>query len=298
MVKRFVLMYAATFFSLITMAQKTDLQKLEKAIQEQIAITGAEFGIAFRDLQNGNTMLWNADVSFHAASTMKTPVLVELYKQAAAGLFSMSDSVLVKNNFSSIADGSPYSLSSEEDSEPELYRHVGSKWPIDSLAYYMIIKSSNLATNLLIELVGAQNIMRTLKQLGAQKIKVLRGVEDGKAYEKGLNNTTTAYDLMLIYSKMGEGKLVNANASEKMIAILLDQRFNEIIPAQLPANVKVAHKTGFITGIQHDSGIVFLPDGRKYVLVLLSRFNAADEPKVIDALASVSKLVYNYMMNR
>ncbi|MGZ8523361.1 MAG: serine hydrolase [Chitinophagaceae bacterium] len=277
------------------MQKKDSLTDLEKNIKNKLAISKAHFGIAFRDLQTGETLLVNEKDNFHAASTMKTPVLLELFRQAESGKFSMEDSVIIKNSFSSIADGSPYSLDSTDDSEFELYKNIGGKRTIADLAYEMIILSSNLATNILIELVTADSVMHTMKQLGANDIKVLRGVEDNKAYEKGLNNTTTAYDLLLIYEQMANEKLVSPAASKEMTRILLDQRFNEIIPAQLPKTVKVAHKTGSITGVQHDSGIVFLPDGRKYVLVLLSRFDPADEKKVINAMAEVSKLIYEHM---
>lgn len=275
--------------------QKDDaLITLKKDIQNNLAINNAHFGIAYKDLQTGKTVLLNEKDNFHAASTMKTPVLVELFKQAAAGKFSLTDSIEIKNSFGSIVDGSEYALDSADDSEFDLYKNIGKKRTIASLAYEMIILSSNLATNLLIELVKPDSVMTTMKKLGANDIKVLRGVEDNKAFEKGLNNTTTAYDLLLIYEQMANEKLVSADASEEMINILLDQRFNEIIPALLPKDVKVAHKTGSITGVQHDSGIVFLPDGKKYVLVMLSRFDPADEKKVINAMASVSKLIYDY----
>jgi len=284
-----------TLFQMACMQKKDPLTDLEKNIKNKLAINKAHFGIAFRDLQTGETLLVNEKDNFHAASTMKTPVLLELFKQAESGKFSMHDSVSIKNSFSSIVDGSSYSLDSTDDSEFELYKNIGKKRTIAALAYEMIILSSNLATNILIELVTADSVMLTMKQLGANDIKVLRGVEDNKAYEKGLNNTTTAYDLLLIYEQMANEKLVSPAASKEMTRILLDQRFNEIIPAQLPETVKVAHKTGSITGVQHDSGIVFLPDGRKYVLVLLSRFDPPDQKKVINAMAEVSKLIYDHM---
>lgn len=275
--------------------QKDDsLTTLKKDIQNSLAINNAHFGIAYKDLQTGKALLLNEKDNFHAASTMKTPVLAELFRQATAGKFSLTDSIEIKNSFRSIVDGSEYALDSADDSEFELYKNIGKKRTIASLAYEMIILSSNLATNLLIELVKPDSVMKTMKSLGANDINVLRGVEDNKAFEKGLNNTTTAYDLLLIYEQMASEKLISAEASKEMIKILLDQRFNEIIPALLPKNVKVAHKTGSITGVQHDSGIVFLPDGRKYVLVMLSRFDPVDEKKVINTMAAVSKLIYDY----
>jgi beta-lactamase class A len=158
----------------------------------------------------------------------------------------------------------------------------------------MIIVSSNFATNLLVELVNAENVTQTMRGLDAKDIQVLRGVEDQKAFDKGLNNTVTAYDLALIYKKMADGKIVNTKACNAMIKILLDQKFNEIIPAKLPADVKVAHKTGSITAVQHDGGIVFLTDGRKYVLVLLAK-KLEDENAAIHAMASVSEMIYKYM---
>lgn len=272
------------------------MEELKKEIESRLEIINAHFGIAFKDPQTGDTVYINAKQSFHAASTMKTPVLAELFKQADSGKFSMDDSITIRNSFRSIVDSSDFSLDPNDDSELELYTRLGEKETIAKLAYEMIIRSSNLATNLLIGLAGPDNIMESLKAMGANDMKVLRGVEDNKAFQKGLNNTTTAHDLALLFERMAEEKLVSAEASQAMIRILLDQQFNEIIPARLPGDVKVAHKTGSITGVQHDSGIVYLPDGRKYVLVLLSRFDPADEKKVITAMAEVSRLIYDHVM--
>jgi beta-lactamase class A len=132
-----------------------------------------------------------------------------------------------------------------------------------------------------------------MRQLGANHIQILRGVEDAKAFDNGLNNITTAGDLMIMYEKMARGQIVDSASCQAMIHILLDQTFNEIIPARLPKDVKVAHKTGSISQIRHDSGIVFLPNGRKYVLVLLSK-NLVKEDEAVKAMAAVSEMIYKY----
>lgn len=252
------------------------------------------FALAFRNIQTGETILLNEYEQFHAASTMKTPVMIELYKQAAAGRFSLQDSVLVKNEFKSIVDSSLYSLRAGDDSDSELYTRTGTRQTVYDLMYRMIIKSSNLATNMLIEMADGRQVTQTMRELGARDIQVLRGVEDSKAYAKGLNNTTTAYDQMLIYEKMAKGKIVDQSSSDAMIKVLLDQKHNEVIPARLPAGVSVAHKTGWITGVRHDCGIVFLPDGRKYVLVLLSK-KLEDDKSAIEVMSKVSEIVYRYV---
>jgi beta-lactamase class A len=249
--------------------------------------------VAFKDLQTGEEILINEKEFFHAASTMKTPVMIEVYKQAAEGKFSLGDSVVIKNEFKSIVDSSTYQLDSADDSEKTLYTQVGTKRTISALVYDMIIVSSNLATNMIIEQVDAKKVTATMRELGAMDIEVLRGVEDSKAYEKGINNRVTAYDLMLIFEKIAKGAAVSASASDQMIKILLDQQFNEVIPAKLPKDVKVAHKTGWITGLQHDSGIVFLPNGRKYVLVILSR-KLENEKAAVESMAKVSEMLYKY----
>ncbi len=134
-----------------------------------------------------------------------------------------------------------------------------------------------------------------MRKMGLKDLQVLRGVEDNKAYQKGLNNVITSYDLMLLFEKIAKGEAVNKESSDAMIKILLDQHFNEIIPAGLPKDVRVAHKTGWFKGVNHDSGIVFLPDGRKYVLVLLSK-NAEDDKASVAALATVSEIIYKYVV--
>ncbi len=283
------------FFQTSYTQTKISMPDLKKEVENTLTVPQADFALAFKDLQTGETLLLNEKQTFHAASTMKTPVLVELFRQAAEGKFALTDSITIKNSFRSIVDGSPYALDAADDSEWELYQNLGQKTTLAALAYSMIIQSSNLATNLLIELVKPENVMATMNSLGVHDLKVLKGVEDNKAYQKGRNNTTTAYDLMLIFEQMANEKLVSASASREMINILLDQKFKDIIPALLPADVKVAHKTGSITGIQHDSGIVLLPDGRKYVLVLLSRFAPARQKDAIRAMASASQLIYQYL---
>lgn len=264
-------------------------------IEQAFADEPGTFALAFKDIETGEEILINERDSFHAASTMKTPVLIEIYKQAAAGKFALSDSMLVKNEFHSIVDSSLYSLSIDDDSEPELYKIIGTKQTIAQLAYDMIIASSNLATNIVIELVGAQNVTQTMRDLGAPEINVLRGVEDIKAYEKGLSNSTTAYDLLVIFEKLARGEMVSNEASEAMINILMDQKFKDIIPARLPPEVKVANKTGNITAVHHDSGIVFLPDNSKYVLILLSK-ELGDFDKGTSRMAEVSRMIYDYVI--
>jgi beta-lactamase class A len=288
---RILLISTVTLFQCTTKESSSLKAEVETILQNQKGI----FAVAFKDLTSGEELLIRERESFHAASTMKTPVMIEVYKQAEEGRFSLTDSVPIKNEFRSIVDGSSFQLDSTQDSEHSLYKQIGKKRLLSDLVYDMIIVSSNLATNLIIEWVDAKNVTQTMRDLGAKDIQVLRGVEDTKAFEHGMNNSTTAYDLMLIFENIAREKMVSAEASQQMTEILLDQRFNDIIPRNLPPEVKVAHKTGNITGVHHDSGIVILPNGKKYVLVLLSK-NLEDEESGKKAMASVSEVIYGYVI--
>jgi beta-lactamase class A len=275
-------------------AQKPSIENLKSAIETKLKTVEGEFAVAFKDLQTGKTLYINEKSNFHAASTMKTPVMIEVFKQAKAGKFKLTDSIVVKNEFKSIVDGSPYSMDIADDSSDGMYRMIGKKMTIYDLTYQMIIVSSNLATNILIDLVDAKNANASMRKLGAKDIQVLRGVEDQKAFDKGLNNSVTAYDLMLIFEKIAKNEVIDKQSCEAMTKILFDQKFNEIIPEKLPKTVKVAHKTGSITGVQHDSGIVYLPDGRKYVLVLLSK-KLKNADAGVKVLAEVSEMIFGMM---
>ena len=269
------------------------IAEMENKIDSVLRSSKGTYALAFKDLQNGKAIVRNASETFHAASTMKTPVMIEVYRQSRAGKFSLDDSLEVTNNFKSIIDGSPYSLDISSDSDDSLYNRLGKKVTIRKLVFDMITVSSNLATNLLIQKVGAKNVQRTMRSLGTKDLLVLRGVEDSKAFEAGKNNITSARDLALVFELLARKKAVSRKASAEMLDVLLHQKFNDMIPRDLPKKAKVAHKTGSITGVQHDSGIVYLPDGRKYVLVMLSK-DLLDPKLGIETIARVSKIIYDY----
>ena len=282
------------FACFISNAQ-TSTEELQHNIVSIFKTTQGNFGIAFKDLsEEKNSIYINHHEDFHAASTMKTPVMIEVFKQASAGKFSLQDSLIIKNQFKSILDDSSYSLELGRDSGEHLYEQIGQKRSIENLVTDMIIYSSNLATNIIIELVDAKNVNKTMRNLGAKNIDVLRGVEDMKAYKAGLSNSTTAYDLMLIFEALATGNAVNPEADEKMLNILRQQKHTDLIPHLLPKNLKIANKTGWITGVHHDSALVELPDERKYVLVLLSK-NMKDMDVGTKMLAEVSEMIYNHV---
>ncbi|MGC2465378.1 MAG: serine hydrolase [Candidatus Acidiferrum sp.] len=269
--------------------QDAKLSAATVQIQERIQKSGADVGIAFQTLDGKVEWFFHADEPFHAASTMKIPVLIELFHQVREGKLKLDDPLLIKNEFHSLVDGSIYTLDAADDSEAELYQAVGQTRTLRELSELMITVSSNFATNLLIEKLGVDNIRATVHSLHADGMNVMRGVEDIKAFEKGLNNTTTARGLLQLLDAIARGAAVDQDSSRQMIEILERQKFNEGIPAGLPPGIRVAHKTGEITKIHHDAAIVFAP--KPFVLVILVRGIA--DTKVSGALmADITRLLY------
>ena len=269
--------------------QDAKLSSATVQIQERIQKSGAEVGVAFRTLDGKTEWYFRADEPFHAASTMKIPVLIELFHQMREGKLKLDDPLPVKNEFHSLVDGSVYTLDAADDSEAELYKAVGQTRTLRQLCELMITVSSNLATNLLIEKLGVDNIRATVHSLHAEGMNVLRGVEDNKAYEKGLNNTTTARGLRQLLEAIARGEAVDEDASRQMIEILERQKFNEGIPAGLPPGTRVAHKTGEITEIHHDAAIIFAT--RPFVLVILVR-GIADTKVSAALMADITRQLY------
>jgi beta-lactamase class A len=283
-----MIVFAAAVLLASAQGRDSTLDRIQARIQQE---PGAQVGLAYIDLASPDTLFLNADTSFHAASTMKVPVMIELFRRASTGSFAMDQGLMVVNSFASIVDGSPYALDPNSDSDTTLYHRVGTRVPVDTLLRLMITRSSNFATNILIALVGADQVNLAMRGLGAQRIQVLRGVEDNKAFEKGLNNTTTARDLATILRAIELGQAGSPGATREMREILLAQEFNEKIPAGLPAGMRVAHKTGEITANSHDAAIVYPPGRAPYVLVVLTR-GIQDGAKSSKLIADISSIVY------
>ena len=268
---------------------------LAAAIDRRVAATdSAQVAVAFMDLGSNASLFRNADSIFHAASTMKVPVLVEAFYAAREGRISLEQQLLVVNQFASIVDGAPYGLDAGVDGDSALYGMIGQRVPIRDLARRMITRSSNLATNTMVAVLGAEQINATARKLGVTRSVVLRGVEDQKAFDRGMSNTMTARDLATLFAALERGQVAGEADTRDMLDILLAQEFNEKIPAGLPPGTRVAHKTGEITAVSHDGGIVYLPGRSPYVIVVLTR-GVRNGQASAALIADISRIVHAHV---
>src|SRR5213079_1172348 len=275
-------------------AASQDAGALRDRLEARISRAPAQaVGLYYRNLAGSDSILIGANLRLHAASTMKVPVMIQIFRDADAGLLRLDDSLTVHVTFPSLVDASPFDVDKADDSDSTLYGRVGRPASVRDLLELMITRSSNLATNILVERVGAGRAQASARALGAWSIQVLRGVEDGKAYRAGLNNTTTARDLGVLLTAIALHRAASRASCDTMLAILGRQEFNEGIPAGVPRGTRVAHKTGWIGEfVYHDAAVVYPAPGGSYVLVVLT--GAIKQDSVAHTLvADLSRMVYD-----
>lgn len=252
-----------------------------------------EVSVAYESVP-GQSAFIDADVVMHAASTMKIAVLIEVLRRSERGDVSLDSGIRVVNRFHSIVDGSEFALDPNDDEDPSLYAHLGENMSVRELARRMIVRSSNLATNLLLERVTPAAVQATIESIGTKNMHVVRCLEDQKAYEAGISNVTTARDLLVLLRSIAENTAFRSSISWIAAADILGaQEFNDMIPAGVPHGTRVLHKTGDITRIRHDAAIVYPDTGTKtpYILVVLTR--GFDDPsEATNVVVQVSRAVW------
>lgn len=247
--------------------------------------------IALDDLETGGQFHYHADRWFHAASTIKIAILIGVYGAIHRGDLLPQSRVHVRNRFLSAYDGSPYRVSVDRDANSEVHREIGRTLRVSELAEHMIASSSNLATNLLLDLIGLDVLQRTLDGFGVHGVDLRRGVEDELAFEHGISNRVTANGLVAMLRLIAEGRAFSPELSEQMLEVLHAQQFRSGIPAGLPKEARVAHKTGDISTIAHDAGLIYLPDRKPYALAVLTEWEPSTQGRAA-TIAAASYLAY------
>ena len=270
-------------------ALQTEIERLEKE-------SGAKaIAVALHDLETGLELQHHADRWFHAASTIKVPILLGAFAAIDRGDLLPHSRVHIRNRFLSVVEDIPFRVESGRDANSAVHSAIGKMMRVDELAYHMITTSSNLATNLLLGVIGPDSVNQTLRELDVEEgIELRRGVEDELAFEKGINNMVTANGLLRILVMLAEGKAFSPALSRRMMDILHGQEFNQGIPARLPKGARVAHKTGEISTIAHDAGVVYLPKRKPYVLVILTEWDSAASGRS-RTIAGISHAIYQLL---
>ena len=270
----------------------SDLNALQQHIETIARKSDARaIGVAVHDTETGRELHHDAERWFHAASTIKVAILLAVYGEIDRGRFARQSRLHVRNRFLSAYDGSPFRVLADRDADSEVHAAIGKTMRVSELALHMIATSSNLATNLLLDLIGLETVQRTIDRFGLRGLDIRRGVEDEKAYEHGIVNRVTANGLVALLRLIAEERAYSPELSREMLDILHQQEFKKGIPARLPREVRVAHKTGDISTVAHDAGVVYAPNRKPYVLAILTEWSA-DAGSRSPTIATISHEVY------
>ena len=273
----------------------SDGSSLRQRIRGIAAETDTEHvAVAFHDYHTELGWSWRGERPFHAASTIKLPVLLGVYGEIDAERLVPHSRVHVRNRFESAAGGEAYRVESSRDGNSAVHEALGRTLPVAELAAHMITTSSNLATNLLIDVIGVPRIQRTLSELGLEGVEFVRGVEDERAFEAGINNRVTANGLLRALRLLAEERAFTPELSREMLDILHGQQFRSGIPAGLPDEARVAHKTGEISTVAHDAGVVYLPNRQPFALVVLTEFGS-DNGNRKATIAEITRAVWAHL---
>lgn len=271
------------------------VDSLRRRLEQIERDSGARaLAVAVYDTASGLSFKYNAERWFHAASTIKLALLLGVYSGIHRGWLLPHSRLHVRNRFMSAVDGQPFRVAADRDANAQVHAAIGKMLRVSELARHMIATSSNLATNLLLDLVGLDTVQQSLAEFCIEGVDIRRGVEDERAFERGINNRVTAAGLVDLLHVIADGCAYSRELSDQMLELLHAQEFRNGIPARLPPAVRVAHKTGEISTVAHDAGVVYPPDRKSYVIAVLTEWSPEGSGRSA-TIAEVSQTVYRLL---
>jgi beta-lactamase class A len=277
----------------MTLSPGRDLGNLTPALAEidrAVPVSASLF-----DYRDRRAWAFEGDRWFHAASTIKVAILACLVATLRERGLDSHHRLELRNQFASVVDGSAYRVLASRDTDAGIHASTDQTMSAGELAHRMIAISSNLATNLLLEFIGADRARQMLTGAGITGVDLVRGVEDDRAFEAGISNRVTANGLVTLLRAILEGRFGSEDDTRAMIATLCAQTVMRGIPAGLPtgvhASTRIAHKTGEMSTATHDAGIVFLENREPYVLAVLTGASGSAEERYAP-IARISGLIF------
>jgi beta-lactamase class A len=257
------------------------MKELRRKIEDILTAYSGRWGIVIINQSTGDRLELNPGIVFPAASMIKVPIMYEIMRQAAAGIISLDQSLVVTSSIRTDGAGILKEL------RPDI------TMTIRELVTLMIILSDNTATNMLIDLVGMDTINKTITDLGLRSTVLRRRMMDFDAARVGKENTTSAADLARIFAGIYTNSLgLPQEYGALMLDILTRQQIRDKLPFYLPEEIVIANKTGTLPGVEHDAGILFLP-GAPYIISVLTGDLAANY-QGIQLIACIGKAVYEH----
>lgn len=254
-------------------------------LQTQLALMTSHapghVAVQIRDLNTGFSSGINAGVSMPAASTIKIPVMVEVFRQLAAGTFDFNTKIVLRNADKDWGSGDLCD------------RRAGTAYPVSQLLTAMITVSDNTATNMLIRLVGRAHINDTMVGMGLQHTRLADYIRsEGNGIRWALRSSPA--DMVTLLAQMAKEQLIDEWSSREMVSILSGQRHNSLLPEPLPEDLQIAHKTGTLHDTLNDVGIVYASESPYVIAVMTTDLPSLSRGRAF--IRGVSKLAYDNVL--
>ncbi|MDE3001405.1 MAG: class A beta-lactamase-related serine hydrolase [Gemmatimonadota bacterium] len=285
-------------------------------IETAISRIEATVGVSARHLETGREIQHNADDVFFTASTLKVPVLVELYRQVDRGIVDLDRRVELTDELRVPESGILKEMT------------AGINPSLHDLAMLMIIISDNTATDILYDLVGGDNLNNTTRDLGLHKTRIPMTVRqllfsvvgldpenagdtydlcaerlfneayvrDAAGYDPERSDVSSPGDMCRLLELLYSGEILSPASTEGALDILKRQQLRTVIPYALPVGTTVAHKTGFYLGVRADAGIVYSPTGPYTIAIMAKHVTSRDRMAFDLSLAALSRVVYDALV--
>ncbi len=265
-----------THSEITTMYQTSEMTGLK----QQLLALAAQYpmikpAVYVWEYENGKYVDINADKMYSAASIIKLPVLVRMFKSIEAKQMTIYDEMTLTDYYKSSGSGNLQ------------YAQSGRKYTLDQLAKTMIQDSDNTSTNMIMsKLGGMDDVNIGLRDWGISDTYVRTWLPDLAG-----TNKTTAKDMAKILYNLDNPGFLNINSREYIIDYLSHVKNNRLIAAGLGEGAMFVHKTGDIGTMLGDAGIVYAPNGKKYLVVILAN-RPHNAPQGKDYIVKASSLIY------
>lgn len=272
------------------------LLKLTQRIENIRTSSGAlKISVAYYDYHNGRTFsLYPVDY-YAAASMIKLAVAAAVWTQIEQKKITLDTPVRVHNDFHSLVDGATFHIPRDSELDEGVHDFIGRTMTVGQIMHAMLATSSNLGTNVLLGFIGLEDARRAVAALGIPGIDFRRGLGDSRASDRGYANHVNAEGMVEFFRRVHEGRLVSPAASEWIRATLFQQAVKSGIPHGIPPSAKrfarVSHKTGNISTVEHDAGLVYVRNRKPYVLAVLTQWPGRG-PYRAHAIARVTLAVH------
>ena len=270
----------ATVMDGVPESDRERVQKVLEGARQEIEDYNGVAGLYVWDLEGDSGYGIRPDELFFAASTIKIPIMVAVYRKVDEGELEFSQEVEIQEE--DWAAGAGWLQ----------WEKAGTKQTVGDLLLLMMTQSDNVAANALVRTVGgADHVNEVARSMGAEDTVLYQKVSSERGVVPALDNRSTPRDMATMMQQIAEGKAASEKSCGYMIDLMHENKLDWWLDEGLPPGVDAANKAGWLYRVYDEVGIVE-NDDRRYVIAILSKHGGADVYQGQDLIKNLSSAVW------